>query len=55
MGHASWELAIAQPTVPQSLDELKIHIRDACESVDMQMSSNVWNEIIILNYQWSSY
>jgi hypothetical protein len=34
--------------VSQNLDELKIRIRDACESVDMQMLSNVWNEIIVL-------
>jgi hypothetical protein len=31
--------------MPQDIDELKIHIQDACESHDMQMLSNVWNDI----------
>jgi hypothetical protein len=29
-------------------DELKIHIRDASESADMQILSNAWNETIVL-------
>jgi hypothetical protein len=29
----------------QNLHELKIYIWGACESVDMQLLSSVWNEI----------
>jgi hypothetical protein len=41
------------PLMPQSLHEIKIRIRDAYESQDIQILFNVWSEIdltIVLTY-----
>jgi len=36
---------VSAPPMPQNPLELRIHIQNACESVDIQMLSNVFNEV----------
>jgi len=47
-GYIKESVYTPSPSMPQNLHELKIHILGACESVDMQILSTVWNEINIL-------